>query len=141
MKYNQYPNYEFCKDGTIYSYYINKFLKGSRDKDGYLKCALINKYNKQKYLRIHRIIAKVFIPNLLNKPQINHIDGNKQNNCIFNLEWVTCQENFNHAKENGLTNKGEKQSGSKLTEQQIKEIRRIWHENTITNRKISKRCL
>jgi len=47
-------------------------------------------------------VAKVFIPNLENKEQVNHIDGNKQNSCVNNLEWVTNQENSQHAHDVGL---------------------------------------
>ena len=51
---------------------------------------------KNKYLLIHREVAKAFIPNLLNYTEINHIDGNKLNNCFTNLEWVTHHENILH---------------------------------------------
>ena len=52
---------------------------------------------KNRYL--HRIVAKAFIPNIENKPQVNHIDGNRSNDCVENLEWVSRLENVKHAKE------------------------------------------
>ena len=62
---------------------------------GYLRVYLY-KNGKRKHHKIHRLVAKAFIPNPNNKPQVNHIDGNKQNNSITNLEWVTDEENKLH---------------------------------------------
>ena len=61
--------------------------------------------HNQDLFYVHRIVAGAFIPNLLDKPFINHIDGNKLNNDISNLEWVTASENTQHAYESGLMNK------------------------------------
>ena len=58
--------------------------------------------NKQVTYQLHRIIAYLFVPNLENKPFVNHIDGNKENNCADNLEWVTKSENTKHAHATGL---------------------------------------
>lgn len=57
--------------------------------------------NKRNYL-VHRLVAQEFIPNPDNKLEVNHIDGNKLNNSIDNLEWVTAKENMQHASKNGL---------------------------------------
>lgn len=59
---------------------------------------------KAKCTRVHRLVAETFIPNPDNLPQINHIDGNKENNSVSNLEWVTALENTSHAWKNGLCN-------------------------------------
>lgn len=76
------------------------FVKGKlmalgQDKDGYWRCS-INIANIASWYSVHRLVAETFIPNPQNKPQVNHIDGNKQNNNVENLEWVTLGENRRH---------------------------------------------
>jgi hypothetical protein len=78
---------------------------------------------------IHRIIAKAFIPNPLDKPNINHIDGDKANFEITNLEWCTHLENMRHAYSTGLAKPprngpGELSGSAKLTEDKVREIKR-----------------
>lgn len=70
-------------------------------KDGYVRLLLF-KDGKYKSEYIHILVAKSFIPNLYNKPEVNHIDANKRNNCVENLEWVTKSENHRHAVNMGL---------------------------------------
>ncbi len=80
---------------------------------------------KGKTILLHRIVAIAFIPNPDNKPCVNHIDGNKRNNNVDNLEWCTHSENTKHACRTGLilpTN-GEINGMSRLTEKDILEIR------------------
>ena len=70
-------------------------------KDGYLETTLI-KNSKPKFIRTHRLVAFAFCENPHNKPEVNHIDGNKHNNRADNLEWVTASENQKHAYKLGL---------------------------------------
>ena len=83
--------------------YIQKerLLKPSNTSTGYKKVELC-KDGKRKGFKVHRLVAIAFIPNPDNKPEVNHIDGNKINNNIDNLEWVTSSENSIHAYETGL---------------------------------------
>jgi hypothetical protein len=71
------------------------------DHGGYLTVWL-SKHSKMKCLKVHRLVASAFIPNPAGKKTVNHIDGNKQNNCVTNLEWATHSENIIHANKTGL---------------------------------------
>ncbi len=68
---------------------------------GYMIVSLF-KNKLQKSYQVHRLVAQAFIPNPNNYSQVNHIDGNKLNNCVNNLEWCTAKQNMQHAKQNGL---------------------------------------
>jgi len=74
-------------------------LKPAKDKKGYLRVHLSTKSidGKDRTPRVHRLIAKTFIPNINNLPEINHINGIKDDNRIENLEWVTTTQNIRHA--------------------------------------------
>lgn len=101
----------------------------SLNHDGYVKVRLIMK-GKDKTARVHRLVAEAFIPNPEGKETVNHIDGNKENNCVDNLEWADRHEQMYHAYEHNLKKpmKGTLNPLSKLTEEQIKSIREeyVW---------------
>jgi hypothetical protein len=78
-----------------------KIMMSQLSNSGYYYICLSNNKTK-KYLFVHRIVALEFIYNPKCKEQVNHIDGNKINNCIKNLEWVSRSENIKHAYKNGL---------------------------------------
>lgn len=78
-------------------------IKQQLNYKGYHKVTLRVK-GKRYVFRVHRLVAQAFIPNPKKKPQVNHKDGNKDNNCVENLEWVTDEENRIHAIKNNLTN-------------------------------------
>lgn len=82
---------------SVFRYY--KILRGLKTTNGYLRVALC-KNGKTKFHSVHRVVAQAFIPNPQNKPQVNHIDENKDNNHVENLEWCTAKENTNHGTHN-----------------------------------------
>ena len=101
--------YQVSNLGRVMSYarkgnWKNRILNGSFDKNGYI-LVLLYKNNKTQCKKVHRLVAQAFIPNIENKPQVNHIDGNKENNNVNNLEWVTNKENSIHAWKTGLQHK------------------------------------
>lgn len=107
-------------------YIVNQNL----NKKGY-PCVRIGLTNNRKSFSVHRLVAIAFIENPYNKTQVNHIDGNKQNNLVTNLEWVTNQENCIHTYASGITIRaiGEASPFAKLTDQQVRDIRKDPREN------------
>jgi len=71
-------------------------LKQCVDRYGYLK-VILYRNGKPYYFKVHRLVAMAFIPNLENKPTVNHKDNNRQNNMVDNLEWTTMAENLDHS--------------------------------------------
>lgn len=90
-----FENYEVSNLGKVRNIKSGRILKPQPHKDGYLT-HLLYENNKQKRLYLHRIIATAFIDNPDEKPQVNHIDENKTNNDLSNLEWCTKRENIAH---------------------------------------------
>lgn len=93
--------YQVSNLGRVKSLITNKIKTQYNCNSGYLRVGLFKNYKRENAL-VHRLVAKTFIKNELNKKQVNHIDGNKSNNVVTNLEWVTPSENLIHAYKIGL---------------------------------------
>jgi len=91
-----FPNYEVSTFGNVRNRLSNHLMKLQKNYGGYLKISLQNAERKQFSCIVHRLVAKAFIENPENKPTVNHIDRNKSNNHISNLEWATMSEQNIH---------------------------------------------
>lgn len=121
--------YQICGGTPCKRILKKKILKNCFVTHGYIGIGL-SKDKKRKSFTIHRLVAIAFIQNPDNKPQINHKNFNKSDNRVENIEWVSAQENVNHAVKNGKMTgainqpRGEKIGISKLTWKKVREIRR-----------------
>ena len=131
------PQYIFEKDGVMWStrpgsigYLIGsngevigrrgKPMVGNNDTKGYPMVVMFDIHNKPKTPKRHRLVAEAFLLNPLNKPQVNHIDADKENNDLSNLEWVTNSENHAHKMKLGLniSPRGEASGRAIITEEE-----------------------
>ena len=112
--------YQVNASGEILNKQTGRCLKATVDKvSGYVKVALLNE--KHNTLLVHRLVAEAFIPNPNNHPQVHHKDGNKQNNCVDNLEWVS-----------------HKAHGGKMSAEQKAKFRETYQKNLKKRKKLSK---
>lgn len=128
------PDYEnlygITRDGRVWATKrrttIARWRKTSTNRFGYSMIGL-TKDGVTSTHSIARLVARTYIPNPENKPQVNHIDGNKKNNTVENLEWCTVSENQTHARTIGLHKnqaKGSRHGNAKLTEEDVAAIRK-----------------
>lgn len=116
---NKYPKYEVSEYGDVRIIKNKKLLKKSVDSRGYYKVTLINE-NGRKTLFVHRLVAMEFIQNPSNLSQVNHIDENKQNNHISNLEWCDIAYNCNYGTRKQRIPEANK--GRTFSEEHIKKL-------------------
>jgi hypothetical protein len=137
-----FNNYSINKEGIVINNKTKKQISIYVSSHGY-KSVRLWKNNKSKLNYIHRILAQYFIPNILNKTQVNHIDGNRINNNLNNLEWVTPSENMKNASIRGVCKniyqKGENHKYSILKEKDIIHIRLCHDNKTYTVKELSEK--
>lgn len=139
--------YQVSNKGRVRSFRYKASKKGRRDnpvmlkpnkkKNGYVQYGL-TKNGATKTFTAHRLVAIAFLPNKDDKLQINHIDGIKHNNNVENLEWCTASHNRKHAFKIGLSSMdGENHPQSKLTREDVLDIRNAYRLNCFTHQDIA----
>lgn len=113
-----YPSYMINREGQVKSNLTNKILKPSRLKTGYI-CVGLRKDGKSYTVRLHRLLAKAFIPNIENKPHVDHINGVRDDNRLENLRWCTNKENQNF--ELARINNSNALKGKKQTKESVEK--------------------
>lgn len=111
-------DYEIAKEGQVINKTNGHVLKPQPNGKGYLRVKI-----EGKLRFVHRLVAEKYIPNPNNYEQVNHKDGNKINNCVDNLEWVSNQVNRDHAVKTGLHLQGEDCPWAKLNWEKVEYIR------------------
>jgi len=131
--------YLVSREGKVFSLVTNKWLKARSAGKGY-QAVMLYKDKKGKNFSVHRLVAQAFIEPVPGKTCINHIDGDKTNNCVENLEWVTHSENMYHANRIGLHGGSEKQKEAarkngkvmrKLTDDQAKMVHKMYADGML----------
>ena len=110
--------YSVSNYGEVRNNKTGKLMKLRKNEKGYLRTNL-TKNGNQKSVRVHRLVAQAFIPNPENKPQVNHIDFDKENNCVNNLERVTNKENTQYSVCNRIFPGQQKKRNNKTGERNI----------------------
>lgn len=135
-----YENYQVSNMGRVMNVITKKILKFGNNGNGYLHVMLYDKNHNGKTIMVHRLVAKAFIPNPDNSPQINHIDECKENNYVENLEWITSEDNINHGTHNervGMNNPNRKpiysvnKFGDVLYYDSARAAKKYWNEQGI----------
>lgn len=127
--------YSVSNTGLVMNSKTNYILKANKSRKGYLLVGIENHSCK-----VHRLVAEAFIPNPENKPQVNHINGDKECNWVGNLEWSTCRENIHHAINHKLfyVGLGEKANSAVYTDEQVHQVCKLLETQKFTNVEIAK---
>ena len=119
-----------CKNG--HNFTLKEHYMYLNDKGGNYLTVNLNKENKVKRLYVHRLVAKAFIENIDNKLEVNHIDGDKHNNKVTNLEWVTRSENLKHAWDNELFDREKRRNIARIIALNNRNIYKVYRYDVKT---------
>lgn len=136
----EFPNYMISSYGRVMNKRLIKFVKPViHGRDGQHVLNLWSGNNKKQF-SLYRLLAIYFIPNPKNKPQINHINGDRSDYSLENLEWVTASENMKHAYDNGLNSpgKGLTHNCCRMTKEDILLLRRWYRSGFWDQKKLNK---
>ena len=137
-----FPDYSITKDGRVWSNprkYRRKgrWLKFKTDSDGYYQVTLC--FNTKKFsCQVHRLVLTTWDKSCPKGKQCRHLNGNKQDNRIVNLQWGTAKENTEDRDFHGTTARGEKIGNAKLTKSIVCEIKSMYRTKRYSHRKIAK---
>ena len=142
--------YSISSLGRVYNDKLQRFLTGSHDKDGYIRVDL-SLYGCKTHFFVHVLVAREFIgPPPESWYEVNHKDGIKDNNVLSNLEWLSPGGNAKHAfriglkvptgfANNNFSKLGSDNGRALLTEEDVREIRRLYRETSILQKDLAKR--
>jgi len=135
----QWEGYYISNTGRVKNPKGKQVALCENKKRGYIYVYHSNQHMRPRALSAHRLLAKHFIPNPENKPQVNHIDNNRLNNKVSNLEWVTAKENTAHCINQGRKNqfRGEQCPQAVLTEEIVRSIKS--EIGTMTHKKLAEK--
>ena len=113
-------NYYVSEDGKIFSNKSGKLkeMRSNVDTSKYKRLGIITNEGKKRHYLVHRLVAICYLPNPLGLPEVNHKDGDKLNNHYKNLEWVTREENQQHAFGTGLNSNVGKLNGKAILDEE-----------------------
>ena len=129
-----FERYSVGNDGTVINNITGVILSPRESTNGYMRVNLRRgdkPYEKPKTRSVHRLVAEAFIPAIPGKDYVNHIDGNKHNNNVSNLEWCTASENISHAIDTRLLRYDYREMNRLLTRKA---------KNPIKRRNIERKC-
>lgn len=127
-----YEGYVITEKGEVFEKDRRYIVAKRKNRYGYWRLTIVGSDGKSRDLLLHRLLAECFIPNKEGKEQVNHIDGDKANYSLDNLEWVTPKENSEHASETGLLTVGSSRAGTKITEEDAMFIKKKIREGVST---------